>query len=199
VRRFLISFLAVFLTAATLIVGTIFGVGWFLAPQDPLVKSDAVVAISGGETVSRAREAIRLYREGWAPKIVFSGAAFDPRGPSNALAMKRLAVGNGVPADDILIEETSTNTAENARDVTEIARQHDFRSLILVTSPYHQRRASITFRRALGPEVKIINHSTTDQNWRRARWWNNDYSYQLTLDELKKTIYVVWSDRTGSN
>jgi uncharacterized SAM-binding protein YcdF (DUF218 family) len=172
---------------------TFFSIGFYLSPQSSLRKVDAIVAISGGETDSRAAEAIRLYKEGWAQKLIFSGAAFDPTGPSNAEAMARIALREGVPESDILLEETSANTNQNAEGVAKIAMDEGYKSIILVTSPYHQRRASITFGRALGSDVAILNHSTTDQRWRRAAWWANDYSKALTISELQKTLYVLWT------
>ena len=69
--------------------GTLFGIGYYLSPQSPLQKADAIVAISGGETQERALMAIELYQQGWAPVIIFSGAAADTSGPSNAAAMGR--------------------------------------------------------------------------------------------------------------
>lgn len=178
----------------------LFAIGWltlgfYLSPQSDLVKSDAVVAVSGGETFSRADEAIKLYKEGWAPKIIFSGAAADPSGPSNAAAMKRRALAEGVPDDAVLMDEASTNTFENALAVREIVRRSQMKQIILVTSPYHQRRAYATFKSRLDPQVRILNHSATDERWRRSAWWANDYSYKITLAELQKTMFVIWSDR----
>lgn len=185
----------------TLLVGgvavVLYGIGWFLSPQNPLQKSDAIVAISGGETESRALEAVKLYKEGWAPTIIFSGAASDPASPSNALTMKRLAVQNGVPTSDILLDEVSTNTLENASDVAFIVKSHNFQSIILVTSPYHQRRASVAFTEALGKTVTIINHSTTDSLWRRSHWWATSYTRQLTFSELQKTVFVFSTNPKG--
>ncbi len=189
----MILFLIIF--TAILAAAMFFGIGFYLSPQSPLVKSDAIVAISGGDTRARTLEAVRLYREKWAPLIIFSGAALDPNSPSNAESMKSIAIGNGVPASDILLDEVSVNTNQNAAGVAVIAREHQLSSLILVTSPYHQRRASVTFKRALDPGVKIINHSTTDRDWRRSKWWDTSYSQQLTLSELQKTLYVIWSGK----
>src|SRR5690349_5846330 len=59
--------------------------------------ADAIIAVSGGDTIARTSEAVALYEKGWAPLLIFSGAAADISGPSNALAMKRYAVENGVP------------------------------------------------------------------------------------------------------
>lgn len=184
----------ILLAAGGLLTAGWLSLGFYLSPQSRLAKSDAIVAVSGGETNSRADEAIELYRDQWAPKIIFSGAALDPNGPSNAAAMKRRAVAAGVPAADILLDEVSTNTFENALAVREIIRAQSMKQIILVTSPYHQRRAFVTFRSKLGKGVKIINHSATDSRWRRSSWWSNDYSYRVTVAELQKTLYVIWSD-----
>ena len=79
-----------------LIAAIIWGIGAYLyiddlrscgqAPttSDACRSADAIVAVSGGDTLARADEAIKLYRNGWARYIVFSGAAADKSGPSNA-------------------------------------------------------------------------------------------------------------------
>lgn len=164
-------------------------VGFYLSPQSKLAKADVIVAISGGETATRTKEAVKLYQDGWAPKLIFSGAALDPNSPSNARIMALAAEKEGVPASDIYMEETSTNTRENAENVAAIMTSAGFKSTILVTSPYHQRRALITFERTLGPNAVIINHSSYDQAWRRSAWWATPYSRSLTLSEFQKVVY----------
>jgi uncharacterized SAM-binding protein YcdF (DUF218 family) len=170
-----------------LLVLALAGVGWFLAPQDPLVKADAIVAISGDEG-DRLKTAIRLHKDGWAPLILFSGAAHDPQSPSNAQTMQREAVAAGIDASLILMEETSRSTFENARHSAQIIRQRRLKRIILVTSPYHQRRANLEFRRALPPEVQIVNHSAIDGEWRRSRWWLTPRGWFLTATETPKLV-----------
>jgi uncharacterized SAM-binding protein YcdF (DUF218 family) len=133
---------------------------------------------------------VHLYNEGYAPKLLFSGAAADKNGPSNAMAMRNQALAAGVPVSAILIEEGSTNTAENAAQAGALIQSMNAHSVILVTSPYHQRRASMNFRKILGSEVKIINHSAVDSAWRKSSWWQRAYTTDLTISELQKTIYV---------
>jgi uncharacterized SAM-binding protein YcdF (DUF218 family) len=194
VKSFLKVLFILLIALGVVVAVVFFGLGFYLSPQDRLSKSDAVVAISGGETRSRALEAIRLYEEGWAPHLIFSGAALDPKGPSNARAMEQVALQAGVPRSAIELDERSANTDQNALGVADIAKREGYRKIILVTSPYHQRRASITFQRVFGSSVQILNHSTTDQNWRRAAWWSNSYSRELTISELQKTLYVLWTN-----
>jgi uncharacterized SAM-binding protein YcdF (DUF218 family) len=155
------------------------------------MAADAIVAISGGDTDARAREAIGLYNQGWAPYIIFSGAAQDKQGRSNAAAMAEQAMNAHVPASAILLDEASVNTADNALQVRVIVRQHQLKRLILVTSPYHQRRASIEFNRRLGDIATIINHpTTTDRYWDPRTWWTTPWGLWLGVSELVKVLFV---------
>ena len=170
-----------------------FGVGYYLSPQSSLSKADAIVAISGGETAARTEEAVRLYNDGWAPNVIFSGAALDPSGPSNARAMAEAAESAGVPKTAIHLDEVAANTRQNASGVANIVHTEDYHSIILVTSPYHQRRAYIVFKRTLGGNFPIINHSSIDQAWRRSDWWATPESRALTVAELQKVAYELIS------
>jgi uncharacterized SAM-binding protein YcdF (DUF218 family) len=195
-KRFVAVMGIMLVLIVALALGVFFGLGFYLSPQTPLAKADTIVAISGGETDARTDEAVRLYKDGWARHIIFSGAALDPNGPSNAQAMAKRAESQGVSAAAISLDETSTNTRENAADVAAIIHQASYRSIILVTSPYHQRRAYIVFRRVLGADTTIINHSSYDQNWRRSEWWGTSYSRDLTLSELQKVAYELASGKS---
>ena len=157
----------------------------FLSPKNKLEKVDAVVAISGGKTTDRANQAIKLYEDGWAEQIVFSGAALDPLSPSNAEVMRDFAKTYGIPEGVIKIEEEAKNTAENALKSDKLVEEHQFDSIILVTSPYHQRRAYMEFRDKLGPDVKIINYPVEDDNW-RTTWWFKPTGWYITVTETFK-------------
>ncbi len=172
------------------VAAAIIGIGFYLSPQDDLRKADAIVAVSGGETKQRTAEAVKLYKQGYAKTLVFSGAAADSKGPSNAAAMRSDAVAAGVPSKAIIIEEDSASTLENALRTAPIIKDLGAESIILVTSPYHQRRASLNFRQILGPKVVIINHSATDSAWRKSSWWHQPSTAGLTFAELQKTAYA---------
>ena len=101
-----------------------------------------------------------LYHAGMYPKLVFTGANAPttverfPRG--EAVHYRELAIGHGVPAEDILVETTSTNTGENVTRTRELLRQQHIgvRSAIVMSRPYQQRRAYATFRK-LWPELEV--------------------------------------------
>lgn len=179
--------------------GTIIGLSIYLQPNDfsafcsdrrtnsacDISQVDAIVAISGGDTQARTNEAIKLYKNGWASKLIFSGAAEDKSGPSNAAAMKAIAVADGVIETDILIDEYSSNTKQNAENVQAIFTDNNIKNVILVTSGYHQRRASLEFnKRAVG--VTIVNHPVaSDSDW-SALWFMTPRGWILALSEIMK-------------
>jgi len=173
--------------AFLLLMAVVAGLGFYLSPQDELERVDAIVAISGDDG-QRLTTAVDLYLDGWADWLILSGAARDPASPSNALVMQRAAVESGVPEAAILLEEDSLNTRENARFVAKLAEKQDIDSLILVTSPYHQRSAYGEFERETGDDVTLLNYSARDEDWRRSQWWSTPRGWYLTLSESAKLL-----------
>lgn len=188
-KKFLGWTLAIILT--TLVVGfaLLVGVGFYLSPQDNADKADAIVVVSGGQTTSRAEKGIDLYKQGYAPNIIFSGAALDD-GPSNAFAMRDQALASGVPAGNIYIDEKSQNTYENAVNSKAILQSLAASKIILVTSPYHQRRANQTFESVLGKDYQLIGVSAFDDRWSKSQWWRRGFPLFISVSETWKLIYI---------
>jgi uncharacterized SAM-binding protein YcdF (DUF218 family) len=156
--------------------------------REGCTAAEAIVVVSGGDTSARTRKAIELYKSGWAPRIIFSGAAEDKQGPSNAAAMQLDAIQQGVPPTAILIEEFSENTSENARRTQDLMQRNGIRDIILVTSGYHQRRANIEFSvYTQDNDVSIRNAPTNDRDW-GWWWWLTPRGWYLALSEFVKII-----------
>lgn len=185
---------AIFICIALVVIG----VNVYISPNDlagcqsltseyPCSKSDAIVVISGGDTGARTMEAISLFEDGWAPLIIASGAAADKSGPSNALAMKELAITNGVPSEAIIIEELSETTKQNATEVKQIIESNNIKDIILVTSGYHMRRAQLEFSTQL-PDVKVRSHPVSDDKQWGGLWWLTPWGWQLAISEIVKIV-----------
>jgi uncharacterized SAM-binding protein YcdF (DUF218 family) len=177
---------AVFLLAAALV-----GPGLLLdTPQPPPRPSDAIVVISGDEQMARFEEGVNLYQHGFGRYIVFSGAAFD-NGISNADVMRGLAVKRGIPDSAILEEPLGEDTWGNAVYTRGILEEHGLGSAILVTSPYHARRAKLSFDAAYaGSGIKLMVHAAPDSQWRKLSWWQQPETRRLTFTELQKLAYI---------
>jgi uncharacterized SAM-binding protein YcdF (DUF218 family)/glycosyltransferase involved in cell wall biosynthesis len=123
--------------------------------------ADAIVVFAGGVGESgqagggyqeRVKQAVDLYRAGLAPRMIFeSGYVFAFR---EAETMRDLAASLGVPPPAIVIETHGANTYDDVIRVREMLRQQQWRSILLVSSPYHMRRAVMVWRKQ-APEVDV--------------------------------------------
>jgi len=195
--RWIISLAVVFLVLAGLL-------SVFLQPDDlsscgdqptsnvGCQKVDAIVAVSGGDTAARTAEAASLFKNDWADVLILSGAAEDKSGPSNAAVMKELAIAAGVQESAIYIDENSETTKQNAENAKGIFSDLGIKSVILVTSGYHQRRAYLEFEKRT-TDVKILNNPVkVDKDW-SFWWWLTPRGWWLALSETFKIgfLYVV--------
>lgn len=182
----------------TLVLALIIGLSLYLQPNSFIGcgetpetetncdKADAIVVVSGGDTAARTAAGINLYQQGWADYLVVSGAALDKSGPSNAEAMKRQAEAAGVPAYAILVDEEAVNTQQNAENTQSIIEERGFADVILVTSGYHQRRASLEFNKQ-ADGVVIRNYPINDSDW-GWYWWATPRGWWLAGGEVAKII-----------
>jgi len=191
-RSRLIRFSLKLLLILGLIVGGLVGSAFYLSPQDTLTKADAIIVVSGGQTRTRAERGIELYNQGYAAKLIFSGASLDD-GPSNAREMRQQALRSGVPDEAILVDEAARTTFQNATNTRQVAVSFDAKTIILVTSPYHQRRTDMTFVHVFGPGYSFINQSSYDNRWSKAAWWASPFGVFITVSELAKVVYIAAS------
>lgn len=190
-----LTYLGLFI-AAIFVVGylSLIFLGEYLTPSDTLTRSDAVVVLSGGGP-DRVQWGIKLYKDAWAPRLVLVGAALDKSGPSNAEAMRKIALQAGVPDTAIFLEEESTNTFENATFGKAVLDSFGAKTIILVTSPYHQRRAYETFKKVYEKEEFTITNSPSGYStWNSKQWWAKPASADITVSEILK---IIWFKITG--
>ena len=124
-----------------------------------LAHADAILVLCSHDTVVAARGA-ELYLEGWAPLLIFAGGlgAITRRlwREPEADQFARIAVGMGVPADRMLVENRSTNTGENVLFTKRLLADKglDPQTFIVVQKPYMERRSYATFKK-VWPEKEI--------------------------------------------
>ncbi len=170
-------------------------VGHSLRVEDPLERADAIVAISG-DTGLRVNAAVVLWRDGYADVLIFAGGSRDPASPSSGEIMKRQAVELGVPEAAILVEPDSATTDQNAERVALVMRDAGLRSAILVTSAFHQRRASMHFTREFERHgLTFRNRPADDPSWDPTLWWTEQDSRTVTLVELAKIAVEAFDGR----
>jgi uncharacterized SAM-binding protein YcdF (DUF218 family) len=108
---------------------------------------------AGGGYEERVKQAIDLFKAGYAPYLVFSsGYVYSFR---EAEVMRALAVDQGVPPSAIVLEQKAASTRDNVTFSKAILDDHKSTRILLVSSPYHMRRAVMTWRRA-APAIVVI-------------------------------------------
>lgn len=141
-------------------------------------KTDAIVVLTGGK--GRVTEGVRLYRERAARYLIIVGA--DPAVRKSDIYQPR----HGDPSSDgVILEKNSRNTLENAIYGRDVIIRHDIRSILLITSRYHLKRATILMRNALPGNCSIYPYPVDTTNLKET-WWNHSRSFSLLFSEFYK-------------
>ena len=149
-----------------------------IVDNDCLSTSDAIILLEG-DGFDRFRKAVSLYKQGKAPKIVFSGNITDYDYGSFPFAevLPRMLEA-GVPEDDIIHEDKSLNTREQAVEVVRMAQERGWKKLILVASHEHQYRAYLTFLREVLDSksgITLYNAPARNLDWFVDKGWGTRF------------------------
>ena len=124
-------------------------------------KAD-VILVPSGDSAPRLARAAELYAQGYAPKILLTGfGKSDPEVESFQRKHK-------IPSAALIIEPDATSTYTNASRSAPLLRKSGARTVILVTSWWHSRRALNTFRHVM-PDVRFISVPTPRASWSQSR------------------------------
>lgn len=149
-----------------------------LIDNDCLTQSDAIVLLEG-DGYFRYRKAVSLYKQGWADKIIFSGGITDYNYGSYPYSdILPLMINEGIEKKNIIHEDKSHNTHEQALEVIKLANIKKWKKLILVASHNHQYRAYLTFLRVIIDNnlgMILYNSPVSNLNWFQDNPWGKRY------------------------
>lgn len=142
--------------------------------MEPEIQKAGIIAVLGGGAYKngalgqasneRLLSGMLLYREGLAPKIIFSGGsilepskkimhtvmrsdAAGDMGAVEARLMEETALSLGIPVKDCAVDAGSTNTYENLKNVKGYMAENGLETCLIVTSPTHMRRSALVARK----------------------------------------------------
>ena len=198
----LVTLLVVILVLAVLYVARhpifrLIGEGWVV--EDTLERSDAILVLSDDNFYAdRATRAAQLYRQGLGTVVVASGRRLRPYAGVAELIEHDL-IERGVPKDKILrIAHDADNTREEAKTLAQLAKQKRWRSVIVVTSNFHTRRARYIFANVFPQEIKIRITGARDGDFDPDRWWEQRVSVKELAGEVAAMLVAIWEQHTGS-
>ena len=179
----------------------ILGAGRLLVAADPLpARADAIVVLAGS-IADRVLEAADLYRAGVAPRVVVTrerlprvdwslrarGVRLPESSEQTLAALHALGV---PPSATRVIPKRTTSTDSESRTIARWACARA-RSVIVVTSRYHSRRARLILRQAVDPAVALAVRPSRHDPFLAARWWRDRRDAKAVLWELE-TLAHYW-------
>ncbi len=152
-----------------------------LVDNDCFTKSDAAILLEG-DGFFRFQKAVELYNIGMVAKIVFSGNVVDKDYGSYPFSeVKPYIVNGGVPEKDIIHENKSMHTRQQAVEIVKMAKERGWKKLALVASHDHQYRAYLTFlREVLDTHSGLVLYNTPVRNLN----WFVDHGWGMRFDRL---------------
>jgi uncharacterized SAM-binding protein YcdF (DUF218 family) len=140
--------------------------------------------------------AAALWKQGYARWL--ASAQFPFRLPgvraSYGELVQREAAWQGVPADRVVLAPGDVETTyQEAVAIRQLAQQRGWCSLIVVTDPYHTRRARAIFRQVLaGTGIAVAMRPAPAHGYRPDAWWESPTGLRVTaLEILKWVMYWV--------
>jgi len=158
---------------------------WKYPPLTQGVQGDVIVVLGGGtdpmvaprqmveanSAVDRVLYGARLYKQGAAPVVLLSGGDIDfldsaPSTPAEDMATMMETL--DVPRADLIIQDQSMNTYEDALFSCEIIKARGYDRILLVTSAFHMPRSVALFESQGCPVVPApVDYSITEASWQR--------------------------------
>ena len=149
-----------------------------LEVSEPLQRADALIVL-GGESRDRPRTAARLYVQGIAPRIFVTGEG-------DAMRIRQRLMEEGVSPEAIIVEKRALTTYTNATLLKPVLLGAGVRTAVIVTSPFHARRALATFRHVI-PSISFGVSSAPSTRWSRTK-----SDWMALLEILKILEYRIF-------
>lgn len=176
------------------------GLGRYLIVEHTPQKSDLIVCLAGGN-VERGLAVADAYKRGLAPRV-FMAREVPPDGyallkernidyPESVDLMRMLLEELGIPESAFFTSDrASKSTFEEAHLVRDLVMNGDYNSLILITTPYHSRRAWLTFRKVFEKDdLRILMLPSSYSDFRPEDWWKKRRYLREVIIEYQKLIY----------
>ena len=178
--------------------------GDLLVAPDPLpADADVLVVLLGADRAAQARreEALTLFREGRARDLAISAAQVRFWGEWVPDLMRRYLerqYGKEQADRAVLCPHNADSTLEEAQALRPCLEGHGWRTVIVVTSNFHTRRAGHIWRHVFQdarPPVRIFVHGVDDGDFEPRGWWRSRRYAKTFLFESAKLVWTYLFER----
>ena len=184
--------------------------GQFLVKKDDVVNVDAMVVLMGSIS-DRSMQAADLYNKGIVNKVILVEPTLGgyqrlvDKGieiVTNLEKMRNSMVSQGIPPEKIVILPGKANSTRMEACIVSdyIRKNHNIDKLIVVSSNYHTRRASIIFRSELNYKenpVRVLVYPSSYTEFSPEKWWKTRKDIKIVLLEYIKIFAFLTFDKWG--
>ena len=182
-----------FLTMAAGATGLILlagGFAWFvsnIASEEVTIdtRADGIVALTGA--AARIPDAIELLATNRGKRLLITGVH---RATSSKEIARLTPLYTKYFTCCIDLDRTALNTLGNALETRRWAREHNFNSLIVVTSNWHMPRAMAELEHQL-PDVTLTAYPVISEKVKSEPWWSNVDTARFLFAEYLKYILAI--------
>ncbi|GEM_PF-513686 len=178
--------------------------GTWLVKTDSLPSHAEVAVMLDGSVkgvIARRAGAVRLLQRGVVDHIMLSMQSVTEWGENMPEIARDYFLSNDGPqvADRVVFcFQDTDSTADEALGLRQCLEQQNWRSVIVVTSQFHTRRAGIIWRKEFAnanPPFKIWVYGVNDPNYSPLGWWRKRRYAKTWLLESTK---LLWTYLFGS-
>jgi uncharacterized SAM-binding protein YcdF (DUF218 family) len=163
---------------------------WLVIDEEAHQANIAVILGGGGG--SRFRTGLSLYDRGLVDQLLL----VDIKKAAWNSILERFCSDCKADGKDVVILEGSTNTLTDAELVSQYCAAHGIDSILVVTDPYHTRRASIIFNSQFKEsDVEISVVSSGDFMGKLSpdeKWWQDDPTLKVIFGEISRISIILF-------
>ncbi len=177
------------ITTLLVLFGSLLAIGPYLVMDNQPIAADAIIVLGGGDG-SRLRKAVEIYDSGLADRLVLVDAS-----RRNWQSIIRNFSSSGLDEKNVTFLEGSVNTRTDAELSLFFCRKKGVYRTLVVTSPYHTRRAHILFKQVFKKseiQVTTVSNEYYDNLLKpNESWWRHRRTLETIWMEFGKIIFAI--------
>jgi len=166
----------------------------WLVVEDKALQTEVAVVLGGGGG-SRLRKGVSLYDAGVVKQLLL----VDREKGDWMHIVDHLCPECKIEGKDVVFLEGSVNTFSDATLVAKYCSEQGVNSILVVTDPYHSRRAQLIFEsefEGTGVVVSVVNSGDyVGKLSPQEKWWQDNRTARVMWDEIGKILFLLAAGR----